>query len=216
MILRAVSLLKKTINELWISTPVEVDKENVPQNQGAVKAQMTPEIAESDKMSVRNDIISAMEVAVGQLESKKVSAELENVLYNLTQTDFADGHLTPILNQIEQHLLNDSDARCWLVGLRALREVVRGLQDELDESRKPLYQLMDRFLPMLERILQISASNECPTQLETMILILKIFHLANYHQLLPVMMQMDRLTPWIEFMVNILDVRLADTDLRQK
>ena len=126
------------------------------------------------------------------------------------------GHLAPILNQIEQHLRNDSDARCWIIGLRALREVVRGLQEELDESRKPLFALMDRFLPMLERILQISASNESPTQLETMILILKIFHLANHLQLLPCMMQMDRLTPWIEFMVNILDVRLPDNDYRQK
>ena len=138
------------------------------------------------------------------------------MLYNLTQTDFLAGHLAPIINQIEQHLVNDSDARCWIIGLRALREVVRGLQEELDESRKPLFILMDRFLPMLERILQISASNESPTQLETMILILKIFHLANYHQLLPCMMQMDRLTPWIEFMVNILDVRLPDNDFRQK
>ena len=38
VILRAVSLLKKTINELWIPTEVtETDKENVSQNAGDVK-----------------------------------------------------------------------------------------------------------------------------------------------------------------------------------
>ena len=68
VILRAVSLLKKTINELWISTPVPgADKENVPQNAGIVKPVMTPEIAEADKQCVRSRIISAMEVAVGEL-----------------------------------------------------------------------------------------------------------------------------------------------------
>lgn len=103
----------------------------------------------------------------------------------------------------------------WIVGLRALREIVRGLQDELDESRKPLYALMDRFLPVLERILGAVAEQGSPTQLETMILVLKIFHLTNYHQLLPCMLKMERLAPWIDFVVSILDSRLDANDVRQ-
>ena len=68
VILRAVSLLKKTINEQWISTPVtETDKENVSQNMVGAQPQMTPEIAEADKIYVRSRIISAMEVALGEL-----------------------------------------------------------------------------------------------------------------------------------------------------
>lgn len=71
VILRAVSLLKKTINENWISAPVaQADKENIPQNAGDLKKQMTPEIAEADKNYVRSRIISAMEVAVAQLQNK--------------------------------------------------------------------------------------------------------------------------------------------------
>ena len=64
VILRAVSLLKNTINEKWLAVPEQVDKENVPQNVlPALKApqmKQGPEIADPDKAYVRSRIITAL------------------------------------------------------------------------------------------------------------------------------------------------------------
>jgi hypothetical protein len=216
MALRATSYLKININEHWVAAPLddEVDKENMPANSAQFKT-LSPEIAEGDKAYVRTQIISAMEVAVGTLENKKVCAELENVLYNLTQTDYAGGHLDPILQQILGHLQNETEPRAWLVGLRALREVVRGLAEDLDEDRKPLYALMDTFLPHLERILGVAAgADDLPCRCELLILVFKIFHLANGLQLLPCMQQSERLSPWTAAITGVLGASLGPADWR--
>lgn len=36
-----------------------------------------------------------------------------------------------------------------VIGLRALRELIRAFQDEIDEKRKPLIKIAENFLPHL-------------------------------------------------------------------
>ena len=40
-----------------------------------------------------------------------------------------------------------------VIGLRALRELARALQDELDENRKPLNKLFENFQPILQDLM---------------------------------------------------------------
>lgn len=52
-------------------------------------------------------------------------AELENIFYNIAQTDFAAGHWNESVQHIQARIQMNQSEESQLVGLRALKELVR-------------------------------------------------------------------------------------------
>ena len=59
---------------------------------------------------------------------------------------------------------NDNSQQSLIVGLRALKEIVRGLSEEFEAKRKPLFELFDKFMPILQNIMTQVAANQSPLQ----------------------------------------------------
>ena len=94
MLLRAVSLLKLIINVSW--DPIdhtEDNKENVFSNGQIPVVNDTPDeqyqtkISINDRIFVKENIFAAMHIAETQLQSSTIVSELENIFYNICQTD---------------------------------------------------------------------------------------------------------------------------------
>lgn len=66
----------------------EQDKENLNNNQATVGQII---ISEQDKTFIKTNIFEALHIALYQLNDKRISSELENIFYNIVQTDFAAG-----------------------------------------------------------------------------------------------------------------------------
>ena len=93
-----------------------------------------------------------------------------------------------------------------MVGLRALKELVRALQHEIDQKRKILIQIAEQAYPMLESIMNETIQNNgSPNQLKVMILVSKIFYMTNYMKMLPFLVQPGKLGVWVNFFTAILD-----------
>jgi hypothetical protein len=133
------------------------------------------------------------------------SSELENIFYNIAQTDFASGHWQTCMTQIEARLSKGSED-AQLVGFRALKELVRAFQYESDDKRKMLIQIGEHFLPFLEKKMMETIQNVgSPNQLKFMILISKIFYMCNAMKVMPFLLEAGKLSNWIEIIVAILE-----------
>ena len=103
MLLRAVSLLKTIINVSW--TPVDTtnddNKENINRNatqfqvNDAVGDDYMTSISASDRAFIKQNIFNAMYMAVSQLQSSVIISELENIFYNICQTDCGESNQWP-------------------------------------------------------------------------------------------------------------------------
>lgn len=145
-----------------------------------------------------------MYVAVATLQSSAITSGLEQIVYNIAESE-QEGTWPECEGSIEQ-CLKDKDMALQIVGLRCLREVCRAHHQKLDEERKALHAIAERFLPQLEHLFgQVSADGGNPHQMDVMVLILKIFFFLNYSGISPCLIQPGRIRPWIEFMVQILD-----------
>ena len=137
---------------------------------------------------------------------------LENTIYNIAENDFMAGMWNEAPNHINSIFAKDeSSPQLTLVGLRALKEVVRA-SDELDTERKPLIALMDVFMPRLENLLTKLTNSTGEHNQEMMILVFKIFLMANRMQLLPMMMDENKAVPWFSLLVSIITKTLTNDD----
>ena len=75
-------------------------------------------------------------------------SQFENIIFNIAQTDFASGSWQDVIKQIENRL-GSSNQEMQIVGLRALKELVRAFQYEVDQKRKHLIDIGHHFLPHL-------------------------------------------------------------------
>lgn len=94
--LRAVSLLKTTILNSWVVDEEEDDKENVSNSQNQTQSsqqstqfQMKTVISLEDRKYIKDYIFKCMDMFV--TTNKKISSELEHIVYNIAENDIEDG-----------------------------------------------------------------------------------------------------------------------------
>ena len=108
-----------------------------------------------------------------------ITKELENIFYNIAQTDFENNQWPDCYNPILECLSNEQEAM-QLVGLSALKELVRAFKLEIHESRKITNDIAEKFLPGLEGLLNhVSQNGESQYQMKMMILIFQTFYMFN-------------------------------------
>jgi hypothetical protein len=73
-------------------------------------------------------------------------------MYNMAENDFPDKWPT-VVQEIHQRL-SSNDEGTIISGLRAFKEVIRAYETAIEEERKPLYQLVETFFPLLENLIQ--------------------------------------------------------------
>jgi hypothetical protein len=95
----------------------------------------------------------------------------------MAQTDYPE-KWPGALNEIQLRL-QSSEEDIIISGLRALKEVLRAYEFEIDEERKPIYQIVDLFFPQLEKLIQYVTSGNSANQILLMHLISKIFFISN-------------------------------------
>lgn len=218
VLLRAVSLLKRIINVSWV--PADADnsenKENTQQNSTYVSKMMGQiNISESDRNSVKQTIFQALFVSIEKLQNNMITKELENIFYNIAQTDFENNQWPDCYSQILECLSNDQEAM-QLVGLCALKELVRAFKLEIHESRKITNDIGEQFLPGLEGLLShVSQNGDSKYQMKMMILIFQIFHMINQLNIAPILQKPGKLKPWVDFIVGILENRQEGSTLEQ-
>jgi hypothetical protein len=99
----------------------------------------------------------------------------------------------------------DQSEDSQLVGLSALKELVRAFQHAIGEEGKVLVQICSHFFPHLEQLMQHHCgSSGTPNQLRFMTLIAKIFGAGNSMRLLPFLAEPGRLNNWIGFIAAVL------------
>lgn len=141
------------------------------------------------------------------------SSELQNIVYNIAQEDFACGRWSSCIENIQQRI-SSTDLGAQLVGLGALKELVRAFQYEIEEDkRKVLNNIAANFFGVLEQNM-IATIQDMSHSLhyKKLILIAKIFYMCNTLRLLPFLIEPGRLDNWIEFVVAILENQPAEGD----
>lgn len=184
VLLRAVSLLKTIINVSWekVETGPGENKENsngqnVQENEP--EDQFLIDISLSDRNFIKANIFNALYVAVATIQSPVITSELECIVYNIAEVE--EEGTWPECEQSIDQCLKDKDIGLQIVGLRCLREVCRAHHQNIDEDRRKLHALAEKFLPQLEQIFAaVSADGENPHQMDMMVLIQKIFFFFNY------------------------------------
>lgn len=103
--------------------------------------------------------------------------------------------------------LRDSNQENIVVGLRALKELVRTFQYEVEEGRDCLVLICQEFFPIISNIMQDTIQNKGGTehQLQIMILVSKIFYMSNTLKLLPFLVDPGQLGNWIDIFVAVLE-----------
>ena len=69
-------------------------------------------------------------------ENKLIVSSIENIIYNIAQTDFEQWQ-TIVFTAIQQRL-TQSNEQYIVSGLRALKSVIQAFESAIDEERKPL------------------------------------------------------------------------------
>lgn len=163
-------MLKNTINQHWRDNTQTIqaddfDKENLNSNNQQLQ-QNTPDgklqnslISSSEMELVKSNIFQALELAFSQ--NKKVSSQIENIIYNIAQTDFnlENNQWPECIDHIKKRLCHAESEEHQLVGLRALKELVRAFQYDIDAKRKVIVAIGDEFLPIMEGIICSSLQN---------------------------------------------------------
>lgn len=80
---------------------------------------------------------------------KTISYELEHIVYNIAEKDLAKGKWASCMDSVLQRIASD-DIQVQMVGLSALKEMVRAYMYEIDEQRKVLIQMAAAFFGVLE------------------------------------------------------------------
>lgn len=81
-------------------------------------------------------------------------------------------------NEISQRL-NSTEENLLISGLLALKNILKTLEYDIEEERKPLFHLVEYFFPHIERLLPVIQQSNSGNQIELMILVAKIFFIAN-------------------------------------
>lgn len=150
------------------------DKENC----GGVNSQsIALSVGDGDKAMLMEHVFAAMDsaVATGGHKGKVVISSLENVIYNIAQTNFADWSAYAVA-QIEQRL-SQGEIGFIESGLRALKSILDAFEFELTEERKPMALLVEKFFPIIEQSL-IGTLLSDVQYTPQMILVCKIFFIT--------------------------------------
>lgn len=202
VLLRAVSLLKTTINVSWVPPDTETENFNINGKVTQIEDEFQIDISVNDRAFIKEHIFNALYIAVTQFQGSVIVSELENIFYNLAQTDHEECNQWPECEQSIDKCLQDQDIALQIVGLKCLRELCRAKNHLKSLENKGIFVLAAHYLPMLEKIFAaVSADGQNPHQMEMMVLVLKIFHLMNYSAVAPYLIEPGAIRPWIEFIV---------------
>lgn len=109
------------------------------------------------------------------------------------------------MQQIQARLLDNSED-VQIIGLRALKELVRAFQYEVDSKRKTLIEIGHTFLPHLQTMMvKYIEMGMSTNQLTILILISKIFYMCNTLKLQPDLVMPGALKVWIDIFSSILE-----------
>jgi hypothetical protein len=137
VILRAVTLLKREINEKWELASFD-------------QSANSSDLSLQEKEFIKNHVFQALQLSVCTYRNDQVTKVIENMIFNIAQTDFAAESFMSIVESIDR-ALSDNNEDIIMVGLRALKELCRAFFSEIEpEERKPLNALAEKFLPKLE------------------------------------------------------------------
>jgi hypothetical protein len=106
--------------------------------------------------------------------------------------------------------LGSDNQEMQIVGLRALKELVRAFQYEVDQKRKHLIDIGHHFLPHLETMMSAQINSQGPNQFKMLILICKIFYMCNTMRMLPNLILPKALEQWIGFFGAILESQIDE------
>ncbi len=130
-------------------------------------------------------------------------------MYNIAQTDF---NLDPVnswpsCTQEITTRLSDQNPAVRLVGLKALKELVRAFYHEVEPKNRVLRKIAQDFLPLLGSIMKSTFEDQSGNeyQLKTMIIVAKIFFMVNYMKIDPSLIETDNIDAWINIFVSILE-----------
>ena len=132
---------------------------------------------------------------------------LENIFFNIIETDYAAGHWPDCFNQILSRIQTQDEAQI-ILGLRCLKELVRAFQYEIDGKQKFLTDICEQVYPSLENVMNFIVQNSgSPNQFLIMKIVAKIFYMTNHLKLQSLLMINGRLGVWVNFFVTILDTQ---------
>lgn len=102
-----------------------------------------------------------MYIAETQLKNKMIMNELENIFYNIAQTDYGVGQQMQWANCEEniQKCLCMQDYSYQLIGLRCLRELSRANYSHINEDSVAMKHLAENFLPIMEALFATVSSD---------------------------------------------------------
>jgi hypothetical protein len=102
-----------------------------------------------------------------------------------------------------------------VVGLRALKELVRAFSCDNDENkRKQINILGDMFLPDLEYMMNLVGQNGGSHQLTIMVLIFKVFYMLNRLEMLTsITRSSEKLQAWVNYVNGVLASPVPDQNL---
>lgn len=102
-----------------------------------------------------------------------------------------------------------------VVGLRALKELVRAFSCDTDESKKKQINVLgEMFLPHLENMMSLVGQNGGNCQLTIMILIFKVFYMMNRLEVLSYLTKSgEKIQAWVNYVNGVLSSPVPDQNL---
>jgi len=101
----------------------------------------------------------------------------ENIVFNIAQTDYPDNWSTCVQEVVQR--LQSNNPQLIISGMKALKNIMRSYEFEIDEDRKPLFSLVEYFFPHLEVIISSLGNYPPEHHILFMQLCSKIFYIAN-------------------------------------
>jgi hypothetical protein len=149
-------------------------------------------IPEKDKAFLRQHVFYALDtvndqaydqngsIASASTDIKTIISCVESLIYNISQLemgnpDWKNHCLTEVVTR-----LRSGQENSILSGLRALKSLFQVYEFELQDERKPLFELVANFFPVLEELLQHETLQNSPNYIPLMVLICKNFYIANH------------------------------------
>jgi len=101
------------------------------------------------------------------------------VLFNIGQCEWTNSAWYAKCQADVEGRIRANEESYQISGLRGLKSLLGVFEFELNENRKPLNQLIEKFFPVLEDLMGRVSSNS-PNYIYIMVLICKNFYIANH------------------------------------
>lgn len=128
---------------------------------------------------------------------------------SITRHDYPEKWPTLLTNDIPTYL-NSKNEKGIYTGLVALLALVKKYEFELEDDRKPLFDIQQQCFTILgDLVNQLINNLDNEIALRILHLICKIFYVSNQLQLAPWLMQPGTINPWMHFFKSLLDMQLS-------